>query len=103
LKDLRVVFVKDGKQAHYNDILVGMFVCEFNGQVVMSDEHFTELLEDTKVRDVRYTVTFSTALPKSLETCYPLKLDFRRWVPAARATSLYYCTCGTAVCGMAPA
>jgi len=113
LQDLTVVRVEDGKQAQSNDILLGMVVREFDGQVVKSDKHFTELMESTTGSDVTYKITFgfSVVSPKTLETFteefqkinYPLELEFRRWVPAARATSTYYSSCGTVVCGMAPA
>jgi len=58
LKDLKVIFVEDGKQAQSNDILVGMAVCEFDGQVVTSDKHFTELMESTTGCDETCKITF---------------------------------------------
>jgi len=115
LKDLRVVAVVDGKQAHFNDISLGMSVCEFDRQVVTSDKQFNELLESTDGKDVRYTITFDNVAAevstKTLEAfitefkkiTYPAELEFLRWVPAARVTSTYYSSCGTVVCGMAPA
>jgi len=72
LKDLTVVVVEDGKQAQSNSILVGMVVCEFDGQFVTSDKHFNELMESTTGSDVTYRITFDNVSadvePKTLET-----------------------------------